>query len=255
MSVKNSMRLQRVLAEKNYNQAYENNYADYGYKSESDMLIKEAQLIALYKYGMSKTAGKYAMQKNAFVVPMVSAGLKAAKGAIVSNAPKAWEAVKAGGKALGKGYTAGEAKAVGAALNNSTTATAGQKFMGGVKGMAGTAGTYAKDVGQRAGTAAKDAFKANVVDPTANIYNKAGGGMAGAKAVGSAVYNNPYGQSAIIGGGLNAAMAGLSPVQEGETRLGNMARGAASGATSGLLFTGAQRGLSKAQATYGNPAT
>ncbi len=255
MSVKHNMRLQRVLAETNYNQEYKNNYADYGYKSESDMLTKEAQMIALHKYGLNKTAQKFAMQKNAFVVPMMAAGLNAAKGAIVTNAPKAWNAVKGGASALKGAYVKGSANsALGpGGVPKMIPPTAAQKFVGGVKEVASTTGTYAKGVAQNAGTAAKDAFKSNISDPTAKIYNNAGGGLGGVKAVGSAIYNNPYGQSAIIGGGLNAAMAGLSPVEEGQSRLGNMARGAVSGATSGLIFTGAQKGLQNAQQKFGTP--
>lgn len=195
-----SRRIQRVLAEKNYNQDQSISYIDYGYKSESDMHTKLAQLSAINQYGINK---------QAFIAPMIQG---------VKNA-----------------FTAGQTAA-------QTAGTSG--VLGGLKSVGQAAGTNIKNMGQTAFNSIKN--------PIVNTYQ---GGAAqaasagtnqmlgGAKALGQAAWNNPYGQAATVSGGIGALTGAMAPVQEGESRLGNMARGAVGGAATGAAFVGLQKGM------------
>lgn len=209
-------RIQRVLAESNYNKQYAKNYSDYGFKDESDMQVKIAQLYALQEYGINKEA-------------FIGGLFNAAKAA----------------------YTSGAANA----------ATAGtSKIIGGLKNVGAQAKNYVNS------GAATQAIKNNVVAPigqkvdaiantygagVANATAQGGSGvMGGIKSLGKAAWENPYGQAAIVSGGIGAVMGGLQTPQQGESRLGNMLTGAAGGAVTGAAFTGLQRGMTAAGNKY-----
>lgn len=199
----NARRIQRVLAEKNYNKDLNANYADYGFKSEADMHIKIAQANALIHYGINK---------EAFIAPLVQ-GVK-----------NAFTVGQTAAQAAGKSGVLGGLKSVGAnavqgAKNVTTGAVQSVKNMG-----ANIQNTY--QVG--ANTAAQAG--------TSQV-------MGGMKSLGQAAWNNPYGQAAMVSGGIGALTGAMAPVQEGESRLGNMAKGAVGGAATGAAFVGLQKGV------------
>lgn len=187
-------RIQRVLAENNYNEEYSQNYADFGFDTESEMIVKTAQLKALYTHGIKKEA-------------FIGTALNAAKTAFTTAAP----AAGAQAASLGTKLKAG-AGAFGTSVKNSATA-----------GMDAIKNTYT--TGANAATAAGNS-----------------GTLGGMKALGSAAWQNPYGQAAMISGGIGAVTGALSPVQEGESRLGNIAKGALGGAATGVAFQGLTHG-------------
>ena len=195
-----SRRTQRVLAEKNYNQDQSTSYIDYGFRSESDMHIKLAQLNAINQYGINK---------QAFIAPMIQG---------VKNA-----------------FTAGQTAAQAAGTSG---------LVGGLKSVGQAALTNAKTVGQNAINSVKNpivnTYQGGVAQAASTGTNQM---LGGAKALGKAAWDNPYGQAAMVSGGIGALTSAMTPVQEGESRLGNMARGAVGGAATGAAFVGLQKGM------------
>jgi hypothetical protein len=207
-------RIQRVLAERNYNNDLLPSHLDYGFKSEEDMHLKIAQLNAISQYGINK---------EAFIAPMVQ-GVK-----------NAFTAGQAAAKAAGTSGVMGGLKSVG------TNAVQGVKNMG----------TGAVQSVKNMGTNIQNTYQTGV-----NTATQAGtsGVMGGIKSLGQAAWNNPYGQAAIVSGGIGGITGAMGPVQEGESRLGNIAKGVAGGAVTGVALTGLQRGLTAAGNKYFNGA-
>ncbi len=216
-------RIQRVLAENNYNREYAKNYSDYGFKEESDMQIKIAQLHALQDYGINKEA-------------FIGGLWNAAKAAYTSGAATAANA--------GTSSVLGGLKNVGSQAKNFVTSGAGTQAL---------KNNVTVPMGQQV-----EAIKNTYATGAANAANAGGSGvMGGIKSLGKAAWENPYGQAAIVSGGVGAVMGGLQTPQQGESRLGNMLTGAAGGAVTGAAFTGLQRGMTAAGNKYfgSKPAT
>ena len=206
----NTRRIQRVLAEKNYNQDYDDSYMDYGLQSESSMHVKVAQISALYDYGINK---------EAFIAPLMQAA-----GRVAGQASNAISSGGAG--AIMSGFGQGVKNMGVQAKNYMTTGAGGQAIKNNI----------ATPISQRVSSMQGAGLS--------NAVGQGGTGILGkAKALGQAAWNNPYGQAAIVSGGIGAITSGLAPVQEGESRLGNMAKGAIGGAATGAAFTGLQRGM------------